>query len=369
MRDILDKYPIFVLRHELINVRTDYRLEKKKLTEILKRLKSIKKLTKNEIIELLINHNYDMSKLPKLEDLQKPKKPKQEPKPKIEEKPKPKIVEKPKILNNYVIVKNGTPDQFIKMKDDFNNDKYNWSLEAIQKGLSIEDIIKIADISETDFKLLNAFFTPDNITDKLLDYSLFYTYLQSYKNYDKTLRLLEPSGGVGNILLYLLDNIDSSYYNFIKIDFVEVSNDFIEIAKARLFKYKNIITFHNTSLFNFKPDYKFDFIIGNPPYKMNTKPKNIYDVDFFNYCYNLLDEDGKIAFLMSPSSLTLKTESHKKFKEILIKETETDKKDELIKYQNLFEIKDKFDKKQKEGAKAGFTNIETNLFVIEKNNY
>lgn len=77
MRDILDKYPIFVLRHELINVRTGYRLEKKKLTEILKTMKSIKKLEKEQIIDLLIKYNYDMSKLPKIEDIQKPKKPKE----------------------------------------------------------------------------------------------------------------------------------------------------------------------------------------------------------------------------------------------------------------------------------------------------
>lgn len=65
MKDILIKYPLPVLRKELINVRTGYRLEKQKLIEILKSLKAINKLSKDEVIELLIKYNYDISKLPK----------------------------------------------------------------------------------------------------------------------------------------------------------------------------------------------------------------------------------------------------------------------------------------------------------------
>ncbi|NBN87859.1 MAG: hypothetical protein EBV32_02055 [Proteobacteria bacterium] len=80
MKDILINYPIKFLQQELINVRTGYRLEKKRITEILKSMKSIKKLEKEQIIDLLIKYNYDISKLPKLEDLEKPKKPRAEPK-------------------------------------------------------------------------------------------------------------------------------------------------------------------------------------------------------------------------------------------------------------------------------------------------
>ena len=74
MKDILIKYPIKFLQQELINVRTNYRLEKKNIIEILRTMKSIKKLDKEQLIDLLIKYNYDISKLPKLEDLIKPKK-------------------------------------------------------------------------------------------------------------------------------------------------------------------------------------------------------------------------------------------------------------------------------------------------------
>ncbi len=506
-------YPIKFLQQELINVRTGYRLEKKRITEILKTMKSINKLEKEQIIDLLIKYNYDISKLPKLEDLEKPKKTRAEPKEKkprgqpktkkeiepvktnnkdenlskvdikkiknevakelmklyenlkytdkkplfkdmskllieylkyvddntlkkqilkdmrkeykllkytdkeplfltmgkffksvddyldksietkntetkpkkdetistgknkslsrlqledMKKKKKQQEEEEIKNLNDYKIFKKPSSDQFIQMKQDFDKDKYKWSLEAFQKGLSVEDVLKYSSLSENDFKLLNAFFTPDSITDDILDYSFFYQYIQSFRNENQTIRILEASGGVGNIILRMLENLsEAGDIKNIKIDFVEVNETFIEIARARLYKYRDIITFHNISLFNFKPDYKFDYIIGNPPYKLPIKPKTIYDVDFFIYCYNLLDEGGRIAFLMSPSSLDLKTETHKKFKEILRKEADTDNRKELIDYNKLFKIDKKFDKNEK-GAKAGLTNIETNLYVIDK---
>lgn len=65
MKEVLNKYPLHILKKELINVRTGYRLEKQKLIEILRGLKSINKLTKDEVIELLIKSNYDTSKLPR----------------------------------------------------------------------------------------------------------------------------------------------------------------------------------------------------------------------------------------------------------------------------------------------------------------
>lgn len=65
MKEILIKYPLQVLKKELINVRTNYRLEKQKIIEILKELKSLNKLNKDQVIELLIKNNYDINKLPK----------------------------------------------------------------------------------------------------------------------------------------------------------------------------------------------------------------------------------------------------------------------------------------------------------------
>ena len=508
MKDILDKYPLKFLQQELINIRTGFRLKKKEIVDVLKTMKGIKKLSKDDLIDLLIKYNYDISKLPPIEEVEQIIKQKRgrKPKPKKEVIPdkypritdkereikkelgsliKPKNIynidyyidkidnsgdsikkkitdvreelqffkdyyddrlnkknenrtkettskkidkfleyqnerikklesylksliedekkifkkkeptistgksqiltraeleqrkydlqqrkkqieeEQIKNLDNYKIFKNPSADQFLQMRNDFDKDKFKWSLEAFQKGLLVEDIIKIANLNESDFKQLNAFFTPDSIIEKMVDYSYFYQNYQSFKNDKKTMNLLEGSGGVGNIIYYLLENMTDT--RFLKIDFVEVNDDFIEIAKARLFKYRDIITYYKTSFFDFKPNVEYDYIIGNPPYKLNVKPKTIYDVDFFIKSFEMLNDGGSIIFLISPSSLTLKTESHKKFKELLIKETGTDKKEELIENNDLYEIKENFSKKEK-GVKAGLTNIDTFLYIINKNN-
>jgi hypothetical protein len=77
MKDILNKYPLNILRKSLIIVRATYRLQKKELIEVLKTMKSINKLQKNEVIDLLISHNFDIKNLPEI------KTPKPIPKPEI----------------------------------------------------------------------------------------------------------------------------------------------------------------------------------------------------------------------------------------------------------------------------------------------
>jgi len=438
MKDILINYPIKFLQQELINVRTNYRLEKTKITEILRTMKSIKKLDKEQLIDLLIKYNYDISKLPKLEDLIKPKKekktraikPKGEPKPRPIEEPKPRPIEEPKPrpieepkprpieepktkpkeepktkpkeeplistgksekknieelttrrddllqkkkeienkqfenLNKYEIqVKKPSGNQFIKMKDDYKKDKIMWSLEAIQKGISIERILEI--IFGGGYKQLNAFFTPDSVIETMLDFSFYYQLLSSFKLQKKTFHILETSGGVGNIIYYMLENTEN--ISNIKIDFVEVDLDFISIAQARLFKYRDIITYHHVSFFDFETDIKYDYIIGNPPFKISLgKKNNIYDVDFFNKSYNdFLDEGSRIVFVMSTSAFTLKTESHKEFKKIINDVFDTIDKDQLINQQSIIELKNKFSKNEK-GQKPVSTNINTEIFIVDK---
>lgn len=95
MKDILNKYPIKFLQQELINIRTNFKLEKQKIIDVLKDMKSIKKLSKDDIIELLIKYNYDISKLPSLQNFEQKKRGR---------KPKPK--------------KDIIPDKFAKITDE-----------------------------------------------------------------------------------------------------------------------------------------------------------------------------------------------------------------------------------------------------------
>lgn len=82
MKDILIKYPLKVLQNELIVMSKDF--------------KAIRKLKKDEIIDLLIKYNYDISKLPPLVETKRGRKPK--PKQIIQAPKYPKITDQEKIL-------------------------------------------------------------------------------------------------------------------------------------------------------------------------------------------------------------------------------------------------------------------------------
>lgn len=118
MKDILNKYPLKFLQRELINIRTNFKLEKQKIIEVLKDMKSIIKLSKDDIIELLVKYNYDISKLPPIQDFE-PKKKGRKPKPKKEIIPDkyPKITDEEKLLKKELT-------GFIKPKTIYNIDYF-----------------------------------------------------------------------------------------------------------------------------------------------------------------------------------------------------------------------------------------------------
>lgn len=138
MKDILNKYPIKFLQQELINIRTNFKLEKQKIIDVLKDMKSITKLSKDDIIELLIKYNYDISKLPSLQNFE-PKKRGRKPKPKKEVIPDkyPKTTDEEKELKKELT-------GFIKPKTIYNIDYYIDKID--NNGNSIKS--KISDVKD-----------------------------------------------------------------------------------------------------------------------------------------------------------------------------------------------------------------------------
>ena len=281
---------------------------------------------------------------------------------------------KPKIKPKFIIKKNKvSTDDYLRMKEDFKSNTYEWAKQAYKKGLTDTEILSYSGIGEKDYKLLNAFFTPDKIIDTMFDLSFIYSVLTDKKNNNnnKPLYILECSGGIGNIIYYILETINDNnpdLLKYIKIDFVEINKDFIEIARAKLDKYKDLITYHNMSFFNFKTDKKYDFIFGNPPYKLTINNKNIYDVDFFLKCWDLISI-GKIVFLMSPTSMTGKTKSHKLFIDIIEDYGISKKKirdDGSVSLGNQFRVFDNKEFQDKKTTQAGLTGAKTYLYILEK---
>ena len=292
---------------------------------------------------------------------------KEETKPKKEPKPKPK---EPEIKKFMIKKKSVSSEDFIKMRDDFDSNTYEWTKQAYKEGLKDTEILSYSSLGENEYKLLNAFFTPEKIIENMLDFSYLYENLLQARRENKIIYILECSGGIGNIIYYILEAISNSnddLLKYIKIDFVEINKTFIEIAKAKLDKYKDIINYHNMSFFNFETKIKYKFIFGNPPYKMTINNKNIYDVDFFLKCWDLLS--FKIIFLMSSSSLQLNTTSHKKFINIIDNENIKSKLElqkKLIDYGKLYIYENEFKKGK---TQAGITGVKTFLYVLNKNDF
>ena len=241
MKDILINYPIKILQQELINIRTSYRLEKKRIIEILKDMKSIKKLTKEELIELLIKYNYDISKLPKLEDLIKPKK---QPKPRAKKEPKPKEKEINNIFKDIPKLDDVFKDIDKKDKYIYIYDKKSYKYTDKDKQV-LKDIIKKMyeiidkyDVIKKDLlfikdEIINlAKLNNEEIDDKYINYNEFIDKYLLSKLYDALDKLkldrFEIFSGSDSFNDIIRKTIDSYYtsrtliYN--KFDFVVYSN-------------------------------------------------------------------------------------------------------------------------------------------------
>ena len=325
MKDILINYPIKILQQELINIRTSYRLEKKRIIEILKDMKSIKKLTKEELIELLIKYNYDISKLPKLEDLIKPKK---ERKPRAKKEPKPKEKE----INNIFKDIPKLDDVF---KDIDKIDKYRISSKSYK--LTDKDKQLLKDIIKKMYEIIDKYdvikkdllFIKDDIINlaKLENETIDDKYINYNEFIDK----------------YLLSKLNSTLLKLELDNFDIVNSTFDNIIK-------NTIDSYYTSralIYN-----KFDLVVYNN--LMNDK----FDI-----------EDEKKSLNNRIEQETKKQEELKKYKEEKIKEQEElqKRKEELEKIREEYILKKEEENKKKTYEfKIIFDKIDDNFQSIQR---
>jgi tRNA1(Val) A37 N6-methylase TrmN6 len=194
--------------------------------------------------------------------------------------------------NDYVEYKNN-------LKVDI--DKY---LPVYIRKLSFEQLLSVLDYNRQDIKALNIFLTPITNVETLLNYSYYYNIN------DKKLDILEPTAGTGNIIRGLIKN--DNFNNF-KVDAIEPVKALYHIGKNIFKNYRNVNWF-NMSFFDYKPNKKYDLIVMNPPFNININGKRILDIDFVNYAYSLLKEDGRIAGIISAAFLQKNNLKNKKYK-------------------------------------------------------
>jgi superfamily II DNA or RNA helicase len=154
----------------------------------------------------------------------------------------------------------------------------------------IKKSLDLFDIDKGKIQRLNAFFTPSDNVSRMIELSGI-----TNDNRDN-IKVLEPTAGVGDIISQL--NI-SSLIPRLLIDAVEYSNMFWQIGSVLYEKIDNV-KWHNMDFFKYVSRYNYDYVFMNPPFNIKSpKGNNIYDVQFVEKAYNMLEPDGVLVALIS----------------------------------------------------------------------
>ena len=108
--------------------------------------------------------------------------------------------------------------------------------------------------------------------------------------------ILEPSIGQGDLITFITDKIPGITFDMYEID--TTIKLFDNIQKDNVV-YGDFITQTITKTYK--------TIVGNPPY-VKTKKRNLY-IDFTEKCYNLLDNNGELIFIVPSDFLKLTSAS------------------------------------------------------------
>ena len=121
--------------------------------------------------------------------------------------------------------------------------------------------------------------------------------------------ILEPSIGQGDLVKFITNKLINVTFDMYEID-----------TKIKLLENidKNNIIYGDFLKEKITKTYKT--IIGNPPY-VKTKKRNLY-IDFIEKCYNLLDDDGELIFII-PSDFFKLTSASKLLNTMMINGTFT----------------------------------------------
>ncbi|MCJ1655599.1 Eco57I restriction-modification methylase domain-containing protein [Staphylococcus sp. NRL 16/872] len=219
-----------------------------------------------------------------------------------------------RIINNYNLQSRNKVCDFIK-----NN----------PENLKLKDLAKIAELINNKRNDTAAYYS---------DEELISTMSRCLPDFNKnTLKILEPSVGVGNFLELIINKYKN--YDHIIIDVIDVDEDSLKICKI-LNHYRNLpenieINYYNEDFLLKEFHNKYDLIIGNPPFLKKGQVKNwdIYqkvlkDYTSKNTAALFLNKSLTLSeniFLIMPKyflhnndfSKTRKTSSHYCIKEII----------------------------------------------------
>ena len=158
---------------------------------------------------------------------------------------------------------------------------------AVTDDNNVEDIINTEISTMTTKHNLGQYFT----THTELKEKVFEFILNDPSN------ILEPSIGQGDLITFITDKIPSITFDMYEIDTKIKLLDKIQKDKVI---YGDFMTQTITKTYK--------TIVGNPPY-VRTKKGNLY-IDFTEKCYNLLDDNGELIFIVPSDFLKLTSASN-----------------------------------------------------------
>ena len=168
--------------------------------------------------------------------------------------------------------------KLIKDKNLFEHHNLMQFLKENQEIYTVNTLSMIAEYSNAAREKNSAYYT-----DKMLLHNI-YSILPEFENYKK-IRVLEPSVGVGSFLPLIAKKY--SHVDEIIIDCIDLSEEAIDILEFLVKLYDlgdNVkLNYIVNDFLKHEMDYRYDLIIGNPPFsKMTIKKKEVAN-DFVNY--------------------------------------------------------------------------------------
>jgi len=149
--------------------------------------------------------------------------------------------------------------------------------------------IKHTEMATTDLsskhKLGQYFTTHNELQEKVFEFII-----------NNPSNILEPSMGQGDLITFIIDKKSSITFDMYEIDITIKLLDKIQ---------KDKVVYGDFMKQNITKTYKT--IIGNPPY-VRTKKGNLY-IDFTEKCYNLLEDNGELIFIVPSDFLKLTSAS------------------------------------------------------------
>jgi hypothetical protein len=165
--------------------------------------------------------------------------------------------------------------------------------KLLSKNASLDKIFEKFGIDKTMITTFQANFTPLDQIRNLLE-------LSGIKNNKKDkIKILEGTAGIGNVVSGLMEL--NNRQNFM-IDCNELNKVFFQVGKV-LYEDLDNVYWYNNDFMNYVSKYNYDYLIGNPPFNLRTtikgKATTLYDIDFIEKAYNMLNDDGILAFIIS----------------------------------------------------------------------